>query len=111
LRVWRRRGADLKLRDKAAAAAAQGLLKLGCAFHGLHHTIGAFAREGREIGVPDPPPPSATRRRPCRSLRPGLQPPRRANRRSRNVQKRFANIDWKTPLENGKAVSGANLAK
>lgn len=83
-----------------------GLLKPGCTFHGLRHTIGTFARDGEEsefriaAAIGD------------RTTAMAAIYGRDADRLKAqtailgDVQKRFANIEWKTPLENASPDEG-----
>jgi integrase len=79
---------------------AEGKLKPGCTFHGLRHTIGAHAANqgssDRQVAA------AIGDRSPAMAQIYA----RDAERKSAQVailtaaQKRFANIDWKTPMEN-----------
>lgn len=83
-----------------------GLMKPGCTFHGLRHTIGTFARDGEEsefriaAAIGD------------RTTAMAAIYGRDADRLKAqtailgDVQKRFANIEWKTPLENASPEGG-----
>jgi integrase len=81
----------------------EGLLMPGCTFHGLRHTVGTFARDGGEsnfrvsaaIGDRTTAMADVYGRD---AERQGAQTEVLAD-----VQKRFANIDWKTGMENGPA--------
>ena len=80
---------------------AEGKIKPGCTFHGLRHTIGAHAandgHSDRKVAA------AIGDRSPAMAQIYA----RDADRRSAQTvileaaQKRFANIDWKTPTENG----------
>ena len=83
----------------------EGVLKPGCTFHGLRHTIGTFARDGEEsefriaAAIGD------------KTTAMAAIYGRDADRLKAqdailgDLQKRFANIDWKTRLENAPAAS------
>jgi integrase len=90
---------------------AEGKLKPGCTFHGLRHTIGAHAaNEGssdRQVAA------AIGDRSPAMAQIYA----RDAERKSAQVailtaaQKRFANIDWKTPMENASGKASPPAAK
>jgi integrase len=90
---------------------AEGKLKPGCTFHGLRHTIGAHAaNEGssdRQVAA------AIGDRSPAMAQIYA----RDAERKSAQVailtaaQKRFANIDWKTPMENTSGKASPPAAK
>lgn len=89
----------------------EGKLKPGCTFHGLRHTIGAHAANqgssDRQVAAAIGDRSSAMAQIYARD----------AERKSAQVailtaaQKRFANIDWKTPMENASDVDGPKPAK
>lgn len=89
---------------------AEGKLQPGCTFHGLRHTIGSHAaNEGssdRQVAA------AIGDRSPAMAQIYA----RDAERKSAQVailtaaQKRFANIDWKTPMENASDQAGPKAA-
>lgn len=89
---------------------ADGKLKPGCTFHGLRHTIGAHAANqgssDRQVAA------AIGDRSPAMAQIYA----RDAERKTAQVailtaaQKRFANIDWKTPMENASDQAGPRAA-
>lgn len=97
---WTASGYRASFFKRVRALTAAGLMKPGCTFHGLRHTIGTFARDGQEsefriaAAIGD------------RTTAMAAIYGRDADRLSAQaailggVQERFANIDWKTGMEN-----------
>ncbi len=89
----------------------EGQLLPGCSFHGLRHTIGTFARDGGESNF------RVSAAIGDRSTAMADIYGRDAERQGAqievlgDVQKRFANIDWKTGMENGRAPKTAKRSK
>ncbi|MDB5448083.1 MAG: hypothetical protein JWQ97_3400 [Phenylobacterium sp.] len=79
----------------------EGRLKPGCTFHGLRHTIGSHAanqgHSDRQVAA------SIGDRSPAMAQIYARDADRRTAQTAilEAAQKRFANVDWKTPLENG----------
>jgi integrase len=99
--AWTQNGLRASFFKRVAALQAEGLIKPGATFHGLRHTIATLASNDGESD-----------RRVAAAI--GDKSPamaqiyaREADRQGAQaaileaVQKRFENIDWKTPLENG----------
>lgn len=88
-----------------------GALRPGCTFHGLRHTIATIARDGGEsesrvaAGIGD--------RSAAMAAIYGRDADRADARASvlGSIQKRFANIEWKTGLENGLSRPARKSAK
>lgn len=90
---------------------AEGKLKPGCTFHGLRHTIGSHAANqgssDRQVAA------AIGDRSPAMAQIYA----RDAERKTAQVaileaaQKRFANIDWKTPMENASAIASRTKAE
>lgn len=112
--AWTQNGYRASFFKLVRKLTCEGKLKPGCTFHGLRHTIGSHAsNEGHSdrkvaAAIGDRSPAMAQIYA------------RDAERKSAQVaileaaQKRFANIDWKTPMENvseGAAPKGGKKAK
>jgi integrase len=106
---WTESGFRASFFKRVRALRAKGLLKPGCTFHGLRHTIGTFARDGEEsefriaAAIGD------------RTTSMAAIYGRDADRLKAqaailgDLQQRFANIHWKTPMENASAKHGREV--
>lgn len=109
--VWTESGFRASFFKLVRKLVAAGKMETGCTFHGLRHTIAAAARNDGEsdsrvaAAIGD--------RSPAMAQIYGRDADRQGAQNAilEAAQKRFANIDWKTPLENASKAAKQKSAK